>query len=87
MSNESVVRYMRVLTNKNTHEPLFSFLISHSLILSAAFSGFFHEFAGYGFFLPVQDGGRLFKILPLFEFTNNAFFFHHTLEALDGFFK
>lgn len=40
-----------------------------------------------GFFLAVLDGRGLFKVLPLLPLANNAFFFDHALEALNGLFK
>ncbi len=38
-----------------------------------------------GFFLSIADFRRLFIKLALFELANDAFFFNHTLEALEGF--
>lgn len=47
----------------------------------------FHLLAGKSFLLPVKDGRGLFKVLPLFPFADDAFFFNHALKTLDRLFK
>ncbi len=44
---------------------------------------FLHLLACKGLFLPVKEGGRLFKVLPLLPFADDPLFFNHTLETLD----
>ena len=58
-----------------------------NLIIRTALSVLFHQLAGNSLFFPVKDGRRLFIVLPLFEFTNDALFFYHPLKAFDGFLK
>ena len=51
------------------------------------FARFLHELALKGFLLPVFYRGRLFKVFPLLPFADDALFFHHALETLNGFFE
>ena len=47
----------------------------------------FHKLASQGLVLAVQNCGRLFVVLALFPFADDAFFFYHSLKAFDRFFK
>jgi hypothetical protein len=62
-------------------------MLGGGLVFTSALAVSFHKFTGVCLFLSVKDCGGFFKILPLFEFTNDAFFFHHTFKTFDGFFK
>jgi hypothetical protein len=94
-TGEMVAQEMKLVNERKTKKPpasrwglLEALLMGKAeLILRVAFPVSFHEFAGIGLFLPVEDSGGFFVILPLFEFPNDAFFFHHAFETLDGFFK
>jgi hypothetical protein len=46
-----------------------------------------HLLASKRFLLPVEDGGGLFEVLPLFPFADDTFFLNHALKTLDRLFK
>ena len=62
-------------TSPNQEKTLVCFHLLH-------FPNFLLKFSDECFFLSIFDGGRLFKVLAFFPFTNNAFFLYHPFEAL-----
>ena len=50
----------------------------------SSFAGLLGELALQGLLLAIADGGRLLEVLPLLPLADDSFFFHHSLEALDG---
>ena len=53
----------------------------------SSFAGLLGELALQGLLLAITDGGRLLEVLPLLPLADDSFFFHHSLEALDGLLK
>jgi len=52
-------------------------------LVVSGFPVLFQEFPAESLVLPVEDGGGLLVVFPLFPFADDAFFFNHALEALD----